>query len=169
MDTTFAATGKPALAYIKGTFNGVAVKVSTGGTVNILAVPNIMTASGTVSISDGSPAGFMVNGQTNSGGLIFTPKLVFSSGSLPANDADRTAFASGVAAAYSGTVLATSSNVQAFISAAGSTGTLASVGGNFVSTKFGAVSGSSTSSTSVPVTPNFNSILQTYLSGAITG
>ena len=98
----FAATGKPALAYIKGTYNGVAAKVSTGGTINILAVPNIMTASGTVALADGVPTGFMVYGQSNSGGLIFTPKLVFSSGSLPANDTDRTAFASGVAAAYSG-------------------------------------------------------------------
>lgn len=58
--TAYAATGNPQIAYIKGTYNGVVAKASTGSRVNLLAVPNIVTATGVVSISDGVPAGFLV-------------------------------------------------------------------------------------------------------------
>ena len=137
--------------------------MSTGGIVNLLAVPNILVASGTTTISATATGAFLVHGQTNSGGIAFMPKLVFSSGALPANDTDRITFASGVAAAYSGTVLSSNSNVAQFISAAGSTGALASVGGNFVSVKLGGSAsvssgGGGTVANSCAANPSFSNL-----------
>ncbi|MBR9970879.1 hypothetical protein [Magnetospirillum sulfuroxidans] len=135
-DRANAATGNPSLAYIRGTYNGVATKTSTGGKVYILALPSIFTISGTTTVSEASAASFLVYGKSLSG-VAFTPKVVFSSGSLPSSDDERIIFASGVIASYSGTSFATNSDIQTFISAYSSTGALANVGGNFVRTRLG--------------------------------
>lgn len=46
-ETAHAAPGAPAIAYIRGNYGGIAAKVSTGSTVYVLAIPSIVTNTGT--------------------------------------------------------------------------------------------------------------------------
>jgi hypothetical protein len=70
--------------------------------------------------------------------VVNTSRLViYSSGALPSTDTEKTLFASGLANAYSGTSLASQSNIASFISALGNTGTLASLGGGLLSASLG--------------------------------
>lgn len=81
--------------------------------------------------------GFYLHGQTNSGGILFTGSVVYSSGSLPSNDTEKALFAANLANVYSGTNLSNSSNIQPFISAIGNSGTLASLGGGLLKASLG--------------------------------
>lgn len=135
IDTALAASGNPTLSYLKGNYNGIAAKTQTGNLVYLVATPSIVTsqigATGSgFDIISALLNKLLVHGQTNSGGTVYTAKLVFSSGSLPSNDSERILFASGIANAYSGTSLATQSSIASFISALSSnnTGSLASLG-----------------------------------------
>ncbi len=47
LDIASAAPGNPTIAYIRGNYGGVTAKTTTGGIVYILAVPSIITNSGT--------------------------------------------------------------------------------------------------------------------------
>ena len=130
-----AASGNPSLAYIKGNYNGVVAKTRTGGITYVLAMPSIVTTQSGTSLDILTLSGKMLlHGQTNSGGIAYIPRLVFSSGSLPSNDAERILFASGTALAYSGTVLAGNPQIQPFITAlaSGNTWSLMNLGGNAV-------------------------------------
>jgi len=108
----------------------------------LLAVPSIITSypaltgSG-VDTTTTLSGRLLVHGMTNSGGIAFAPKLIYASGSLPSNATERIAFASGVISAYTGSVLASSPNLLPFFQANSSTGALATIGGNFVSTTLG--------------------------------
>ncbi len=42
-----AASSMPVLAYVKGNYNGIATKTQTGNTVYIIAVPSIISGTGT--------------------------------------------------------------------------------------------------------------------------
>ncbi len=132
------------------------VKTESGSTKYLIAVPSLFlnTGSWTVVLPVNTQTGFYIQWQTNSGWVLFTPKLVFSSGSLPSNDTERIIFASGIANAYSGTILATNSSIAPFITAASTnnTGTLASLGGGVVSGSLGG-SASTPSSQTPPATP----------------
>lgn len=148
-----AASGNPTITYVKGNFNGLAVKVSTGTTIKtvyLLAIPSIVTSTGTVNTTfDVSSAAnkLYLNGETNSGGISYdtnpatNPKLVvFSGTALPATDVEKAAFASGVAVAYSGnTTLATKPQITAFITAlaSGNSAALTTLGGGVVSASLG--------------------------------
>lgn len=71
-DTAFAASGKPALTYIKGNYNGIAAKTQTGGVVYLVATPSIITSqSGVIGsgyeITTVLPDKILFHGQTNSG------------------------------------------------------------------------------------------------------
>jgi hypothetical protein len=71
-DTAFATSGNPALAYIKGNYNGIAVKTQTGGLVYLIATPSIITSqSGAIGsgyeIISTLPNKILFHGQTNSG------------------------------------------------------------------------------------------------------
>lgn len=96
-------------------------ETQTGNIHYFLAAPSIITSeSGTTDITLISSK-FLVNGQTNSGGLAnaVNPSklLVYSSSSLPSTITDQRLFASGIANAYSGTVLATTSQIQPYTTA----------------------------------------------------
>ncbi|MDD5376998.1 MAG: FISUMP domain-containing protein [Candidatus Gracilibacteria bacterium] len=144
IDIALATSGNPTITYIKGNYNGVVTKTQTGNVIYLVAVPSLFlnTGSGTV-ILPTTATGFYLQGQTNSGGVLFTPKLVFSSGALPSNDSERILFASGVANAYSGTILATQANIQPFIAAISPVNatTLASLGGSAVTNWLGGTTG----------------------------
>lgn len=48
VDYAYAAPGMPVVAYVKGNYGGLAAKTTTGSIVYVLAVPSIITNSGTV-------------------------------------------------------------------------------------------------------------------------
>lgn len=161
IDEAYAASGNPLITYIKGNYNGIAVKTQTGGTIYLIATPSIVTsqtgATGSgFDIISALPNKLFVHGSTNSGGIIYTAKLLFFWGSLPSTSSDYVLFASGIALAYSGTSLATQSNIVSYIAALASnnTGTLASLGGSFVSAYLGGSTSTSLSYTP-PETPTW--------------
>jgi prepilin-type N-terminal cleavage/methylation domain-containing protein len=183
INQTFAASGDPSLTYIQGTYNGIAANTQSGGIQYIFAIPSLFINSGTgiVTISSTTSTGFFLNGQTNSGGILFTPTLVYSSGSLPSTTAEQQLFASGIALAYSGMSIMNNTQIQAFVTAFknNDTVTLASLGGGLVSVGFGgsiapavtAFSLSATSvvvGTSVTITDNCSTHPTSYLSSNTT-
>ncbi|MDD2891988.1 MAG: prepilin-type N-terminal cleavage/methylation domain-containing protein [Candidatus Gracilibacteria bacterium] len=138
-----ADSGNPTLTYIKGNYNGMVAETQTGNIHYFLAAPSIITSeSGTTDITLISSK-FLVNGQTNSGGLAnaVNPSklLVYSSSSLPSTITDQRLFASGIANAYSGTALATTSQIQPYTAAlaSGDTAALENLGGQVMTTSFG--------------------------------
>ncbi|MDD5377144.1 MAG: FISUMP domain-containing protein [Candidatus Gracilibacteria bacterium] len=145
IDQAQAASGNPTLSYIKGNYNGVVAKTQTGNRVYVFAIPSLFLFSGTgiITLSTTTATGFYLHGQTNSGGILFTPSIVFSSGSLPSTDPERQTLATGIANTYSGTVLASQSNIQPFIAAINPVNitTLASLGGSAVTNWLGGSAG----------------------------
>lgn len=128
LDSASASTGNPQISYLKGTYNGVATRVTSNGTINIIAIPSIFlpsSATGTA-ITNLSPQSFLLQGKTLSG-VSFAPMVVYSSGALPSNDAERLLFSSGIIVAYSGTSLASNSDIQNFITNASNTGSLVGI------------------------------------------
>lgn len=84
---TYAASGNPTLSYIKGNYNGLVAKTLTGNTVYVLAVPSIITSQTGTLIDVLTLSGkILINGKTNSGGIAYTPTIVFSGASLPKDD-----------------------------------------------------------------------------------
>ena len=71
IDIALAAPGDPTITYVKGNYNGVVVKTSTGSpnTIYLLAVPSLFlaTGSGIVVLSTTTATGFYLHGQTNIG------------------------------------------------------------------------------------------------------
>jgi hypothetical protein len=133
-----AATNN-SLAYIKGDYNGLVAETETGGIKYFLAVPSIIAGTGAIGsvlrIESNELSGvLLINGQSSQAGVVYNPKLVYSSGSLPSTIAEQQLFASGIALAYSGTILATQPNIQPFITALANNDftTLASLGGGVV-------------------------------------
>ena len=156
-----AATGNPTLTYIKSNYNGMVVKTESGSTKYLIAVPSLFLNtninSWTITLPTGTATGFYIHSQTNSGWVLFAPQLVFSSGSLPSNNAERITFASGIANAYSGTILSTNSNIAPFISALTATNSgalLASLGGGVVSGSLWGGTNSTNGQQNPPATPN---------------
>lgn len=151
-----AASGNPTIAYIKGTYNGVVTKTITGSTTYIIASPSIITSqTGTIGTNfeiTTLPNKLLLSGQTNSGWIAFTGKLVYSSGALPSTDAERLTFATNLANTYSGTSLESNPNIQSFSSArkAADNTTLTTLGWYAVANWLGWVfiSSSSTNNTS---------------------
>lgn len=47
VNEAIAAPGSPTIAYIRGNYGGLTAKVSTGGIVYVLALPSIITSTGT--------------------------------------------------------------------------------------------------------------------------
>jgi len=118
---SYAASNNPTISYIKGTYNWVVAKTITGSITYIIATPSIITSqTGTIGSNfeiTTLPNKLLVHGQTNSGGIAFTGKLVYSSGALPSTDPERLTFATSLANIYSGTIVASNPNIQQFITA----------------------------------------------------
>ncbi|MDD5376693.1 MAG: FISUMP domain-containing protein [Candidatus Gracilibacteria bacterium] len=152
IDQAQAASGNPALSYIKGNYNGVVAKTQTGNRVYVFAIPSLFLFSGTgiVTLPTTTATGFHIHGQTNSGGILFQPSMIFSSGSLPSNNSENILFSSGLALSYSGTSLVSNTRIQSFIIAlnANDMSSLASLGGSAVSNWLG---GGMTQTSSLPV------------------
>ena len=130
-------------------------RVSTGGVVNFITVPSIVTVSGVSVVNTASPVGFMLHGQSSSG-VLFTPKVAYASSTLPSNTSDRAVFGSGIAAAYAGSPLANDRHIAPFIIAANDPTTLDALGQNVIAaiTSLGtSVANTSTPAVTAPVTP----------------
>jgi hypothetical protein len=69
VESAFAAEGDPATAYIRGNFGGLTAKTTTGSSVYVLAIPSIVTNSGT---TNGAP----VPVASLSGTLLFNGKAL---------------------------------------------------------------------------------------------
>ncbi|MDD5197788.1 MAG: DUF1566 domain-containing protein [Candidatus Gracilibacteria bacterium] len=135
---TYADAGNPTLSYIKGNYNGITTKTQTGDLIYLLALPSIITSQSGVTSFDQLINKILIHGQTNSGGIAYTPKLVYSSGSLPSTNAEKILFASGIANAYYENVgLSANPAIQSFVAARGNTEALASLGEKLVSTSLG--------------------------------
>lgn len=79
-----AATGNPTISYIKGNYNGVVAKTQTGNTIYILAVPSIVSGTGSMGlilkIETGDLSGsLVVNGGSNLGEVTFNPSAIYGS------------------------------------------------------------------------------------------
>lgn len=177
-----AASGNPLLSYIKGNYNGVAVKIQVGGIYYLIATPSIMSNTG----SAGTPIDISTNNilsgslLTNGGNLTGVPfqpvlanAIVFSGANLPTSDTEKVAFATNIANAYSGTSLAANSTVAPFIAALGNSGTLASLGGTVTASLGGTVAattGNNTNSTPSVVTyANADGSASPYISDSANG
>lgn len=84
VDTTYAASGDPTLAFIRGNYRGLVAKTQTGGVVYVISLPSIIsntgvTAGGTMEISPNLLSGaLLVHGGSNKIGVAFNPSVVFS-------------------------------------------------------------------------------------------
>jgi len=82
-----ASSGNPQISYIKWNYNWLVAKTLTGSTIYVLAVPSIVTSQTWTLVDVLSLSGkLLVNWQTNSGWISFTPTMVFSWTSLPTDD-----------------------------------------------------------------------------------
>ncbi len=134
-----AAPSISALAYVKGNYNGIVAKTQTGNTVYIIAVPSIISGTGTVGwtlkIESNTLSGsLIIHGGSSLTGAIYNPKVVYASGAIPTTTIEKMLFASGIANAYSGTSLASKSQIQPFVTALSSnnTGSLVVLWGSIV-------------------------------------
>ncbi|MDD5377025.1 MAG: prepilin-type N-terminal cleavage/methylation domain-containing protein [Candidatus Gracilibacteria bacterium] len=147
IDQANAASGNPILSYIKGNYNGVVAKTQTGTTTCILALPSIITNTGSANQTIALETNNLLSGSLliHKGKLSGTPfkpsltetnnPIVYCSGSLPSIATEQQVFATNIANAYSGTALATNPSIQPFISALSdvNSGTLlASLGGSVI-------------------------------------
>ncbi len=137
-----AASWNPTVAYIVGNYNWVVAKTQTGTMTYILAVPSIMSNTGSTwsvwvilaidSAQKTLSGALLTNGWSNTTGVTYNPVVAYAASSLPSNILEKTALATGIATAYSGSSLVTSSNIQPYIAAysTNDTNTLASLGEN---------------------------------------
>lgn len=159
IDPVFAASGNPTLSYIKGTYNGITAKTQTGTTTCILALPSIISNTGssttpTIALETNNLlSGSLLIHKGNLSGTPFKSNLtgtnnpiVYCSGALPSNDTERLGFATNLANAYSGTSFASNPSIQPFVNALAATNSgtlLTSLGGAVVSGSLGGSNGNS--------------------------
>jgi prepilin-type N-terminal cleavage/methylation domain-containing protein len=107
-----AEAGNPSLAYVRGNFGGLTAKTTTGSIVYVLAVPSIITNSGTTNgtpVSLASLSGSLLfNGKALRGASGFSPDRVVFTGAktaanpsgLPSSTAEMNAMMTALQAAY---------------------------------------------------------------------
>ena len=149
--TAHAEAGNPSVAYIRGNFGGLTAKVSTGGMTFVLAVPGILTNSGSAagaSAPIGTLSGSLLfNGKPLRGASAFPPGAVVHSGAktvsnpsgLPASAADLNAMVAALQAAYSGSDIRSNQNIATLMNT--SSGSFASFGTSLVSAQLGGSAG----------------------------
>lgn len=147
LDTAFAAPGDPTIAYIRGNYGGLTAKTTTGSMVYILAVPSIITNSGTT-------AGGLLSASSLSGTLMFHGKSLrnaslFNPGTLIFSGAKTTTNPSGLPDTSTGVITMMStlksiygvSDIQNLQQVATlintSTGSLSTFGTSIISTQLG--------------------------------
>ena len=157
----FAAPGNPTIAYIRGNYAGLTAKTTTGGIVYVLAIPSIITNSGTtvngrVSIENNALSGTLLfNGKSLTNGTSYNPNtiansgVIFSGTALPENDKTGaiTNMVTALKAAYgSAPDISSNANIANLISATGSTA-IQALGATIVSSQLGGSTVSTTTST----------------------
>jgi uncharacterized membrane protein len=136
VQTASADAGNPTIAYVRGNYGGLTARTVTGSVTYVLAVPSIVTNSGTgagnaLKIESNALSGTLLfngkpllnastynpNARTNSG-VVFT-----STAGLPGSDASGqiTAMVTALKSAYAGSDVASNSNVASLLSATGTT------------------------------------------------
>lgn len=104
----WAAPGNPTVAYVRGNFNAIAARTQTGNVNYILAVPSILTGTGSagqsIEVLPSSLSGTLqFNGKVFFGASAFNPvTVVFSSATLPNTDTQVLFMVSSLKTAYSG-------------------------------------------------------------------
>lgn len=148
----FAAPGDPTIAYIRGNYAGLTAKTTTGGIVYVLAIPSIITNSGTtvsgsLRIENNALSGTLLfNGRSLRNATTYNPNaransgVVFSGTTLPANDSSgqMTSMVNALKVAYSGADIISNANIANLIAATGSTA-IQSLGTTIVSSQLGGV------------------------------
>ncbi len=142
--TAHAAAGDPAVAYITGNYGGISAKTATGGITYVLAVPSIITNTGTVS-GNGIPVSSLSGTLQFSGKPLvrassFNPgTVVFTGSSLPVSDANGeiTAMVNNLRNAYSGSDLISANQAVGTVMSATDTGSLVSLGTSIISAQLG--------------------------------
>jgi hypothetical protein len=151
--TAHAEAGNPTVAYVRGNFGGLSAKASTGGMIYVLAVPSILTSSGSAgaSVPIGSLSGTLVfNGKALRGGSTFVPGQAAYTGSkttknptgLPSSTSEITNMMKALQGAYSGSDITSNQNVAKLL-ATTSTETLVELGKSVIVAQFGGSVGTS--------------------------
>jgi hypothetical protein len=149
--TASADAGNLTIAYVRGNYGGLAAKTVTGSVTYVLAIPSIITNSGTTAgnllrIENNALSGTLLfNGKPLLNASAYNPNaransgVVFSgNGGLPGSDANGqlTDLVAKLKLAYAGSDVASSSNVASLLSATG-TGAMQSLGTAMVSNQLG--------------------------------
>jgi hypothetical protein len=119
--TAHAEAGNPTVAYVRGNFGGLVAKAVTGSTTYVLAVPSILTSSGSsgTPVAIGSLSGTLVfNGKALRGGSTFAPgQAVFTGSKLPGSDANSeiTNMMAALKAIYAASDIQSNQNVAALL------------------------------------------------------
>ena len=151
-----AAPGDPTIAYIRGNYQGLAAKTTTGGIVYVLAIPSIITSSGTTAtgslrIENNTLSGtLLLNGRNLRNATTYNPNtrpnggVVFSGATLPINDTTNqiTNMINAIKTAYTGSDLASTANIASLIATTG-TASIQTLGATILKDQLGgsAVSG----------------------------
>jgi hypothetical protein len=146
----YAAPGNPTIAYIQGNYGGLTAKTTTGGITYVLAIPSIITSSGTtigglLRIEQNALSGTLLfhskalagsstynpNARTNSG-------VVFSGSTLPTSDTtgQLTSLIASLKFAYSGSDIVSNTNISSLLSTNG-TSSIQNLGSSIVSNQLG--------------------------------
>jgi hypothetical protein len=140
VDTASAAAGDPTVAYVQGNYGGLTAKVTTGSLVYVLAVPSIVTSSGTsidgiLNVTSLSGTLLFYGKPLKNGGSFVPGAVVFSGARLPASSTEIALMMTNLKAAYSGTDIATERSVATVLAADAST--LSSLGTSLVTNQLG--------------------------------
>jgi hypothetical protein len=114
-DTVYAESGNPTIVGIKGNYSGrFMAQTQTGGLIYVLALPSIVTNTGSlggpsIDIAANTLSGtLLLNASPKATGLAYNPnKLVYTGATLPTDDSTGqvTLLFTNLRAAYTGTVL----------------------------------------------------------------
>lgn len=125
IDQAQAATGNPAITYINGNYGWLAIKTQTGGTTCILAVPSIITSTGsegqTIEVSTNTLSGkLLFNGKSSTAASLFNPnKPVYCNASLPGDTTAVNTMMGNLKTAYSGSDIAQLPAIQSLLMTSG--------------------------------------------------
>ena len=150
MRTDFENNSATPTTYIQGNYGGLAAKTTTGGLTYVLAIPSIITSSGTTAggllrIEQNALSGTLLfhnrptatfstynpNNRANSG-------VVFSGASLPTSDTNGgiTAMVNALKSAYSGSDIASDTNITSLLATNG-TSAVQNLGTAIISNQLG--------------------------------
>jgi hypothetical protein len=160
VSTAHADAGNPTIAYVRGNFGGITAKVTVGSAVYVIAVPSILTNTGTVSVpieirGNNALSGTLVfNGKALKSASSFNPNSVVFTGSktqsnpsgLPSSSTDMLSMMVAMRNAYSTSDIRGNQNIAALVATTDS-GALLNFATSVVVAQFGGSVGTSSSGT----------------------